>query len=114
MNSDALKESPSCHTSLSDAVLNYLLQHPEAQDTVEGITEWWLLEQRVAAAVANVEAVLTDLVKRGFLLVSKCEDGRLCYRFNRESEREVRSHLRHGGNAAEPQMTQKKPDDQNQ
>ena len=80
--------------SLSDEVLSYLVKHPQAQDTMEGIAEWWLLEQRITVVVRNLEPVLHNLVESGFLLASKCEEGRFYYRLNRQMEREIRSHLR--------------------
>jgi hypothetical protein len=82
---------------LADEVLGYLLRHPEAQDTVEGVAEWWLLERRVAEAMANVEAVVSSLVAREFLVATEAKDGRVYYRLNREREREIRCHLRKAG-----------------
>lgn len=79
---------------MSDDVLTYLVQHPEAQDTLEGIAEWWLLERRILDTVGNLETVLDDLVKRGFLLATQPAEGRCRYRLNREREREIRGHLR--------------------
>ena len=79
---------------LADEVLDYLVQHPQARDTMEGIAEWWLLEQRIRCAVADVEAALSDLVGNDFLVASQCRDGRTYYGLNRAKEREIRRHLR--------------------
>lgn len=79
---------------LANEVLDYLVRHPEAQDTAVGIAEWWLLEQRIVEVVGNLEAVLSELVKKQFLIAAAGNDGRCYYRLNREMEREVRSHLR--------------------
>ncbi len=79
---------------LANEVLGYLVQHPEAQDTADGIAEWWLLEHRIMQVVGNLEAVLRELVNKEFLLVTAGNDGRYYYRLNRNMEREVRSHLR--------------------
>jgi hypothetical protein len=79
---------------LADEVLAYLVQHPQAQDTMEGIVEWWLLEQRIRCAVADAEAALHELVGNGFLVASRCSDGRTYYGLNRDKEREIRRHLR--------------------
>ena len=79
---------------LRQQVLGYLLRHPEAQDTVEGIAEWWLLERRVEQALMIVTEVLTDLVSKEFLMATRAEDGRVYYRLNRTREREIRSQLR--------------------
>jgi hypothetical protein len=79
---------------LKQQVLGYLLRHPEAQDTVEGIAEWWLLERRVEQALANVTKVLSELVAKDYLMATKAEDGRLYYRLNRAKEREISAQLR--------------------
>ena len=79
---------------LADKVLAYLVQHPQARDTTEGIVEWWLLEQRIQCAIADVEAALSDLVRKDFLITHQCSDGRISYGLNREREREIRRHLR--------------------
>ena len=48
--------------------MRYLLRHPNAQDTLEGISEWWLLEERLVQKYAEVEEALTKLVGKGFVL----------------------------------------------
>src|SRR5262245_26790997 len=78
---------------LTDEVLAYVARHPQAQDTVEGIAEWWLLEQQIAHAVSDVEAALGELVGDGFLVACQCKDGRTYYRLNRDREQEIRRHL---------------------
>jgi hypothetical protein len=98
MKADPLDKISS--SAMSTAVLSYLAQHPEAQDTIEGIAEWWLLEHRIVETTKALEAVLNDLVQQDFLLASKCAEGRLYYRLNREREREIHSHLRDTGAAA--------------
>jgi len=79
---------------IADKVLAYLLEHPQAQDTMEGIVEWWLLEQRIRCAIADVETALSDLVKNDFLITHQRADGRISYELNREKEEEIRQHLR--------------------
>jgi hypothetical protein len=86
---------------LADEVLAYLLRHPQAQDTMEGIAEWWLLEQRIRHAVAEVEVALSELVRRDFLVARQCRDGRTYYGLNRDKEREIRRHLRQAEAAQE-------------
>lgn len=96
--------------SLADQVLAYIIRHPEAQDTVEGIAEWWLLEPQIHRTVSEVEAALSRLVAEGFLVARRCRDGRTYYGLNRDKERDIRRHLRNaqagqGGkpDAANPQ-----------
>ena len=64
---------------LADEILRYLLEHPEAQDTIDGIADWWLTERRVRQGIAEVEAALRHLVKRGLVNVVVREDGKSHY-----------------------------------
>jgi hypothetical protein len=86
---------------IADEILAYLVKHPEAQDTLEGITEWWLLEQRIRHAVAEIDGVLHDLVAEDLLVPRRCADGRTYYGLNRSKEREIRRHLREAESARE-------------
>jgi hypothetical protein len=79
---------------IANEVLAYLVEHPQAQDTMEGVTEWWLLEQRIRHAVADVETALRDLVGDDLLVARRCGDGRTYYGLNRAKEREIRRYLR--------------------
>lgn len=79
---------------IADEILAYLLKHPEAQDTLEGITEWWLLEQQIRYAVTEVDGALDNLVADDLLVTRQCADGRIYYGLNRRKEREIRRHLR--------------------
>jgi DNA-binding MarR family transcriptional regulator len=95
---------------LADEVLSYLVQHPQAQDTMEGIVEWWLLERRIRYAIADVEAALRELVGKDFLVARQCSEGRTYYRLNREQEREIRRHLRSTQAAQETKPEPNKPE----
>jgi hypothetical protein len=80
--------------TIADQILAYLLEHPQAQDTLAGITEWWLLEQRIRRAVSDVDTALQDLVAKDLILTRQCADGRTYYGLNQAKEREIRQHLR--------------------
>jgi hypothetical protein len=66
---------------LSEAVLAYLSECPNAEDTAAGVTDWWLMRQRVRDQVESVTRVLTDLVARGVLVETGTGDERR-YRLN--------------------------------
>jgi hypothetical protein len=70
-------------------ILAYLSANPAAQDTVEGVAQWWLLEQEIKNQTAEVKAALDDLVSRGLVLARKGKDNRLHYRVNRRKLREI-------------------------
>ena len=46
------------NTDLSDKILKYLFKHPDGNDTLEGITEWWLLNQRISYEMKRVKAAV--------------------------------------------------------
>jgi hypothetical protein len=61
-------------------VMAYLSANPTAQDTLEGIVAWWLLEQKIEEAASGVKAALAKLVKEKKLSAKKGPDGRVHYR----------------------------------
>ena len=83
-------------SSLTEDLLDYWIRYPEAQGTVEAIVEWWLLEQRIQQATADVRFVLTELVAKAFVVERQQADGRICYRLNRQREAEIRAWLESG------------------
>jgi hypothetical protein len=56
--------------STVDTILDYLGEHPDAADTVDGIRQWWLLGS-AARSTADVQAALDALVARGLLARSE-------------------------------------------
>lgn len=71
---------------LAGEILDYLIRHPQAKDTVEGITEWWLLEQRIKNALIEVKAALNELVAKGFVVAQQNGDKRIHYGLNANAE----------------------------
>ncbi|HWN98548.1 MAG TPA: hypothetical protein VNS63_04695 [Blastocatellia bacterium] len=74
-------------------VLTYLVNNPDAQDTLEGIAEWWLLERKIESRTAKVKEVLAGLVAKGLILERRGSDSRLRYLINTDSEDEIRALL---------------------
>ncbi len=64
---------------LAQDVLNHFATHPTAMDTVRGVAEWWLLQERKWVAVERLEAVLQRLTEQG-VLDTVGEGPRRCYR----------------------------------
>ena len=74
-------------------ILECFALHGERQDTVEGIAEWWLLQNRIEWAVAEVKAALNELVSQRLVLERLGADGRAYYRLNRRRLKQVRALL---------------------
>ena len=57
------------------AVLEYLHQHPQAADSLEGIVQWWLPRQRYQTALDRIGASLEQMVASGLLERHTLPDG---------------------------------------
>jgi len=67
---------------LAHQILAYLAEHPVAQDTVEGIMEWWLLDREIVHQTKAVTSALAELVAKGLILETRAKDSRAHYRLN--------------------------------
>ncbi len=74
-------------------ILDYLSEHPSAQDSLEGIIAWWLLEQEIRRGTTVVKQALADLVDRELLVERKIQNSRTCYRLNQRRARDISSFL---------------------
>lgn len=63
-------------------ILRYLMRHPHAQDTVEGIAHWWLLEEQIREGVRQVRAALEQLTSAGLISEIRRADSTIVYRLN--------------------------------
>jgi len=71
-------------------ILAYLVEHPEAQDTVDGIVEWWLLEREIKFQTARVKEVLCELVAKGLIIEQKGNGSKVRYLVNQSRFEEIR------------------------
>ena len=86
---------------ISYDILAYMAEHPDAQDTAEGIAEWWLPERPARPNAARVEGALAELVNFGLVLARRSEDARTYYKADRRRLREIAAVLaRHVGDSA--------------
>jgi len=74
-------------------ILAHLAENTDAQDTIEGIIEWWLLEQKIKNSATSVKKALAELVAQGLVHEDKGSDSRPRYRINREKYGEIRGLL---------------------
>lgn len=75
---------PSSLPELEREILGYLLRNPSGEDSIEGIAEWWLLEQRIMQARQEVRQALVALQKRGYVESRTVRGGVTVYRLNRD------------------------------
>ena len=81
-------------SQIARGILAYLSEHPEAQDTLDGIAQWWLLDQKIKCQIEMVKEALTELKEQGFLLEHKGGDSQIHYRIDQHKLDEIRSLLK--------------------
>jgi len=61
-------------------ILDYLARHPDAQDTIDGILHWWVLDACIRKWAPRIAQTVARLVERGFLEEKPSPDGHVFYR----------------------------------
>ena len=61
-------------------ILDYLARHPDAQDTIDGILHWWILDSCIRQWTPRIAETVAELVARGFLQEKPTTDGHVFYR----------------------------------
>jgi hypothetical protein len=82
--------------AIASDILAYLDEHPQAQDTLEGIAQWWLMEQRIKQVISGVRSALSELVHEGLVLEYEGADGQARYGVNLEKRAQIRARLKQG------------------
>ncbi|HME41663.1 MAG TPA: hypothetical protein VKF36_01140 [Syntrophorhabdales bacterium] len=80
-------------TAYEILILSYLAEYSGAQDTLDGIIEWWLLERHVKYQIARVRDALRALVKDGLVLEHRMQNLPTRYGVNRDKVAEIRKIL---------------------
>jgi hypothetical protein len=63
-------------------ILDYLARQPDAQDTIEGILHWWVLDSCIREWTPKIAKTVARLVERGFLEEKAASDGKIFYRIS--------------------------------
>jgi hypothetical protein len=71
-----------------------MVEYPKAQDTLEGIVEWWLLERKIEFVKVSVKEALSELVAKGMILEKKGPDSQIHYRINRKKQEEIKKFVK--------------------
>lgn len=75
------------------AILEYLCKHPQAQDTLPGIAQWWLDEEKIKTRTVTIREALHELVAGGFVLAQRGKDSQVHYRINKQRLNEIEALL---------------------
>ena len=74
---------------MGQEILAYLAEHPHAQDTMEGIVGWWLLQRHIENQTQTVKQALSELVLQGLVVEVHAQDSRVHYRLNLAKQEEI-------------------------
>ena len=69
---------------ISGMILDYLRKNPDAGDTLEGITRWWLNMERIDLKVKEVTQAVENLTEQGNITINKTKGGTTFYKINKE------------------------------
>jgi hypothetical protein len=61
-------------------ILDYLAKQPDAQDTIDGILHWWVLDACIRESSTKIAETVAQLVEQGFLEQKPSADGQVFYR----------------------------------
>ena len=60
-------------------ILDYLARQPDAQDTIDGILHWWVLDACIRKWAPKIAETVAQLVEQGFLEEKPSADGNVFY-----------------------------------
>jgi hypothetical protein len=78
------------------AILQYLVEHLDAKDTVEGVSKWWLADSHRWGR-RDVQVALDLLTLKGWLTKREAVPANEFYGINKDRLQEIRSFLQQSG-----------------
>ena len=66
-------------SEIAQEILDHLRKHPQAQDTLEGIGQWWV-PSRMLSGSAAIKDALDELVDAGLITELMGKDAHISYR----------------------------------
>jgi hypothetical protein len=60
--------SPPSRSTVIGEILRYLVEHPDAKDTIDGILRWWIPKGRAEHKKEDVEHAINELVAKGWIV----------------------------------------------
>lgn len=63
-------------------ILRYMEEHPQAKDTIEGISQWWLAREGGRYRLSEVERAVSRLVDEDLVVANNRKGSARCYGAN--------------------------------
>jgi Fe2+ or Zn2+ uptake regulation protein len=95
-NSLSYQDQHGGEEKLIQEVLQYLVEHPDAKDTAEGILKWWLSDGHRWGR-SEVQAALDLLTSKGWLTKRQTIPSKEIYGINKDQLQEITSFLQPSG-----------------
>ena len=95
---------------IARAILGYLARNPQAQDTLPGIIEWWLLDHQIRTRTAEIKRVVDDLVSEKLILRSRGSDFQHHYRINPRKQRRIAALIEERANSRSQNVSHSRGD----
>ncbi len=70
--------------AVAASIRRYLLDHPNAADTLEGVAQWWLSGDADHERLSTVQRAIEQLVDRGEMARQTLRDGTVIYERNKQ------------------------------
>jgi hypothetical protein len=93
-------ESYASTASITLMVLQYLMSNPGAKDTLEGIRKWWIATTRQEPRTDELQAVLDELMQKGWVVRFKPTGSKHVYGLNKECLQEIQDSIQDLGPSA--------------
>ncbi len=87
------RRTPEVEAKLAREILRYFSRHPIAADTLEGITRWRLLDERIERSLESVSRAMAWLVAEGLLVKESTALSGTIFRLNPEKRPEIEALL---------------------
>jgi hypothetical protein len=78
-----MNANPSDVDATAAKIRRYLLEHPKAADTLEGVAVWWLSGNTSRAWLSTVQDAVNKLVLSGEAVKQTLPDGTVIYERNK-------------------------------
>lgn len=81
-------------SEITNEIMTYLANHPNAADTLDGVAKWWLLDRSDKLQLGQVKQALDELVAKGLVAAQKGGDSKIVYRVNRSRLEDIKKRSR--------------------